>query len=380
MNWHKEFKTIVDNYTRSLQFSQNKTKSKAERDEAKRMALTLYFGLEGTKYSKEEISIITELSEERIRQIIKESLIEINSLNNNKNEVQLFKEKTENIDRFIQELESVKVWNYNLLLNHESNRLNISIEEIDPYLQLFIATKNYSLNRIHLHHLSGTELVFTENQIIKKNFIKLCYTVYLIIEKNILPINEMDLLLRTKKKYKNEIATNENILLCPELIPNISIVRKGSKTLFQIDFHRLSSTSDMAYRVLFENGERMKLAEVLKEINHRIQKHKDKKVNKISLNSQMNMDKRLLPLGKSGVWSLKEWNDSNKTMYDLISETLTLFNKPLTKKEIFSNIQKSRPNIPTRSLDTVIYNERFKKLKSKSLFKHSISTVHKVTS
>jgi hypothetical protein len=49
-------------------------------------------------------------------------------------------------------------------------------------------------------------------------------------------------------------------------------------------------------------------------------------------------------------------------MYDLVTNTLTNHNKPLSKEDIFSHIQKSRPFIKTRSLETIIHDSRFTQL------------------
>lgn len=119
----------------------------------------------------------------------------------------------------------------------------------------------------------------------------------------------------------------------------------------------------MAYRILFEENKKLKLAEILKLINFKLLKTNRKRITKVSLNAQLNMDSRLVPIGKSGFWTLREWQEENKTMYDLITDTLTLFNKPLKKETIYSHIQKSHPNISIRSLDTLIYNKRYCKIK-----------------
>jgi DNA replication protein DnaD len=76
-------------------------------------------------------------------------------------------------------------------------------------------------------------------------------------------------------------------------------------------------------------------------------------------------DKRLLPLAKSGVWTLTEWEEENLIIYELITNTLLHFNKPLIKEDIFSHILKTRPFIRTHSLNSAIYNSRFMQLRDK---------------
>ncbi len=204
-----------------------------------------------------------------------------------------------------------------------------------------------------------------------------CYATYIVVEKNTIPIELNDLVIGVKNKLKNISFSKNDIVKACEVIDTITI---NLENKYSILFDKLSSASDMAFRILFEESQTMKLAEILKRINFRLLKSDKKRVTKISLNQQMNTDSRLIPIGKSGFWTLKEWKEENKTMYELITETLIFFNKPLKKENIYLHIHKSRPNIPVRLLDTVIYNSRYCKIKGdrfilsewKDLYKNDI--------
>ncbi|WP_052123478.1 TIR domain-containing protein [Flavobacterium beibuense] len=357
MNWLNDFYEITNNYIKSLQFKQNKTTSKFERDQKKYKILIYSFGLEGKIYDRNEISILLGITVERVRQVLKKCINEINQNIYHPTDLGLFGNTYESIIQFKNNLEKEKVLSY-YKLSQEFTEIKTGFANYEAYINLLFEVLNFKLIKIHLHHLKDNTLLITSQNFDHKKFINICYTVYLIIEKNVIPLEENDLIIKVRKSIKSSLSKEEIFLAC-NVINSIS----KSNNCYFISFEKLSTLSDMAFRILFEKGDPMKATEILKEINHRLLPYKKKRVDRASLNSQMNSDSRLSPIGKSGYWSLKEWNETNKSIYELITEGLTLFNTPLTKKEITNYIVKERPNTPTRSIDTVIYDKRFLKIK-----------------
>ncbi|MBA4240989.1 MAG: hypothetical protein C0448_09695 [Sphingobacteriaceae bacterium] len=361
MNWFTEIQEIINLYLTGLKFKYNKTKSQYERDEKKYAVLVYTFGLEGKNYSKEEIALLLDLSEERVRQIIIQSINEIRKHIFQPDTRSLFGKTYDSLNRFKIELEEQQILSYNKFIETIQKELGIELVLLKPLIDLVFAIFDFKVLKITLHHLRNNDLVLTTKKIIGKDFVSLCYATYLTIEKNASPIEVNDLYIGVKRKLENITFTKQHVILACKVVDSISSNENQSQ--FNLVFEKLSSSNDMAYRILFEKKRKMKLAEIQKEINHRLIGFDRKPVSKVSLNTQMNMDSRLTSIGKTGIWALKEWNEVNKTMYDLITETLVLFNKPLSKKEIFNHIFKSRPEIPPRSLSAVIYNERYLKLK-----------------
>ncbi|MFT6945606.1 MAG: hypothetical protein ACJARP_000011 [Vicingaceae bacterium] len=351
---------IVHSYVSRLKFSQNKTKGKSERDLRKSKIMSFSYGLENKIYSKEEISLLLDISPERVRQLKKEILKDLREQIFEPEKSSLFGENYDSLIKFKEELKYLNVISFKFLLSDVELKLDSNTINAKDLLNLIIDIFEFSFTKIHLHLLKNNELIFTSKEIDKNEFLQICYATYLVVEKNTIPIELNDLVIGVKSKLK-KIAFSKNIVekAC-EVIDAISI-NKDNK--YAISFDRLSSASDMAFRILFEEGKKIKLAEILKQINFRLINTDKKRVTQTSLNTQMNIDSRLVPLGKSGFWTLREWNEENKTMYELITETLTLFDKPLKKEAIYAHIHKTRPNIPIRSLDTVIYNKRFSKIK-----------------
>ncbi len=356
------FREYIDNYIARLNVEINKTPSKIERDKRKSKILEYSYGLKSKYYTREELSFLLNMTIERIRQInidiLKEIKSEIKSKKNN-----LFSDYYfENLVDFEKELIGLKVLSEKGFKKHIQSKYTIDSNKEDSYLKLLIDVLEFKSVKTHLHLLKDNDLIFFDKSIDIKQFIRVCYSTFITVEKNTIETELEDILINVKRDLKNDKFPNEYVSIALQAIDNCELITKNENVFYQIAFHKLSSGSDMAYRVLFEKNERINLADLFREINYRLNNTGRKKIDKLSLQQQLNMDKRFVPLGKSGFWTLAEWGEDNLSMYDLITNTLILFNKPLTKKEIFNNIQKSRPFIKTRSLDTLIYDSRYVQL------------------
>jgi len=372
-----QFKDIINSYLKSLRFTQNKTKAKAERDLRKAEIISYYFGLENKKYSREEISLLTNLTVERVRQV---TLVGINDLRQQIFEPSsrsLFGENYDSLIELKEILYASKIISYNKLLSEIKLEINDGNSHVEYLLNLLIDVFNYDFIKVHIHLLQNNDLIITTPNIDKEKILKICYATYIAVEKNSISIDINDLIIRVKNSLKGIVILKNEVEMVCEVIDAIIIESDGK---YSIAFEKLSSSSDMAYRILFEQNKKLKSAEILKLINHRLIKTARKRITKVSLNTQMLADSRLLPIGKSGYWTLIEWQEESKTIYDLITDTLTLFDKPLSKTAIHTHIHKTRPNISIRSLDTIIYNKRYCKIKGnkfilsewKDLYKNEI--------
>ncbi len=356
----KDLREISNSYLNSLRFSQNKSKAKSERDIRKADIISYTYGLENKKYSREEIALLTDLTTERVRQLNKEALQDLRKQIFEPEESSLFGENYESLIELKEILSKKQVISYNALLSEIDLGIDDASIKVESLLNLLLDLFEFVYVNVHLHLLRDNDLIITSKDIEKKKTLKLCYATYIIVEKNTIPIDINDLIIGVKSKLKKISISKSDIEKACEVIDAI-IIHDDKK--FSISFDKLSSASDMGYRILFEENKKLKLSEILKLINFRLLKTDRKRVTKESLNAQLNMDSRLIPLGKSGYWTLREWQEENKTMYELITDTLTLFNKPMKKEDIFAHIHKTRPNIPVRSLDFVIYNKRYCKIK-----------------
>ncbi len=360
-----KFKKYVDSYLSRLDIKIYKTPSRRERDVCKRKILEYSYGLKSKYYTREELSYLLDISSERVRQINIEAVKEIRKEVTTEVKGTFFSDYIEEIIEFKKDLIKKGVLSQKGFKLYVQNINDVNLEEYEVYLNLLIDVLEFKVAKTHLHLLKDNDLVFFDNKIDNKLFVRVCHAVFIAVESNTIMTEIEDVIIYVKRKLQKIKVPIEYIKMALNAIDDCELITKDSIQYYQIVFHRLSSASDMAYRVLFEENEKKSLTEIHRTINYRLIGSTRKKIDKISLGQQLNMDRRFVPLGKTSVWTLTEWGEDNLSMYDLVSETLIHFNKPLTKEEIFTHIQKTRSFIKTRSLDTIIYNSRYTQLTDK---------------
>ncbi|NOT52940.1 MAG: TIR domain-containing protein, partial [Chitinophagaceae bacterium] len=230
----------------------------------------------------------------------------------------------------------------------------------------------------HVHHLRNNTYVFIDRGINIEHFFKICHIVYLIAEGNILPISLEDMIIEAKRIEKN--LRNELIELACEQLDEIEELKFDGKSFFQIRFQYLSSAKDLVYRLLNERGEFVKLAEMIKDINHKLIGTSRKAITR-TVAGQLAVDKRFKSQGKTGFWGLSEWEDNSETLFELISKILSHYNEPLSIEKIIKEILEIRPKVPEKSIRSIIYDKtRYLKLNDnkyilvewKSLYKNRV--------
>ena len=360
-----DFREFTNSYLSRLDLKINKTQSKIERDQRKKQILEYSFGLKNKFYTTEELSYLLNQSTERIRQIKLQTLIELRreifSPSEDLFPIRIFEE----IINFKVELEKLHVISQNQFSNLINQSFKID-ENINPFLNLFIEILDFKTIKVHLHLLKDNPLIFFDSNIDSKQFIKICYAVYITIEKQVIPIEFDDIIIGVRKYFKTQNIEQNEIELAIKSIDSCEEIIVNDTKLFQINFAKLSSYADMSYRILFEKKEPTKLIEIQREINNRLRQSKRIITNKQNFGAQLNGDKRFLPLGKTGVWTLAEWGEDNQTIYDLITNTLIQHNRSLSRKEIYDHIKKTRPYFIERSLFTYLYDSRYSVLNDKT--------------
>lgn len=361
INFIVKFKKHVNSFISRLEVKMSKTSSKIERDERKKQILEYSYGLKSKTYTREEISFILDVTSERVRQIGIEVVKEIRREVTTEDKNTFFSYYIPEIIDFKNNLVGKGVLSQNQFKNYIKANYEIDFIENEPYLNLLIDVLDFKVAKTHLHLLKDNDLIFFDKKINYKLFIRVCHAVFIAVERNTIMTEFEDIIISVKRKLTKDKVSNDYIKMALVAIEACELIEKGTIQYYQIAFNKLSSASDMAYRVLFETNDRMSLTDILRTINHRLI-GTERRIDKVSLNNQMNGDKRLIPLGKTGVWTLAEWGEDNLSMYDLVTNTLIHYNKPLSKEEIFSHIQKTRSFIKTRSLDTIIYDSRYTQL------------------
>src|SRR6185437_3854483 len=88
----------------------------------------------------------------------------------------------------------------------------------------------------------------------------------------------------------------------------------------------------------------LSVAELVREINHRLVPPGQQHLTESNLTSQMTCDERFVPLGRSGYWGLQSWTHiDTKTIFQLMEECFLISKQPVTFDEIFLYVRTRRP-------------------------------------
>lgn len=119
--------------------------------------------------------------------------------------------------------------------------------------------------------------------------------------------------------------------------------------LLRIKSAHLKSKADRSYRVLHNAGKPLHYMEINKQIAY----NEDKSTHLIN-------DQRMVAVGRTGLWALKEWAHNTKTLREISLDYLKEQERPCTFSEIWRSIKDSREDITEKRLkaNVLIYVSR----------------------
>jgi hypothetical protein len=324
-----------------------------DNEKVKSIIVHLY-GLNGAQiYTLEELSSYFSNTPERIRQLKHETLRKLDSFLIMGRDSNIKCSTRKEVSSLYQDLKSrvlekkilSKQIFIEILINHYgSNNKNLAI--IDLLIDLF---NLYTCGKVDSYFT--TAIVLLANSSEKKKFLKTAETVMKFLRKEIIPQNQMQIIINSKKGTKT--ISNSDILSAIEILPEIEMIENDDICLYQLKFEFLSNAPDRAYRVLFENGEAMYIDNIVAEINSRLLNTSTKKLyDRHSLT--LTIDRRFSALGKTGYWGLGSWNKNSFKIEDLIKKALYSLGQPSTYDEIFAEIIKDRPELKETSVRSLI--------------------------
>lgn len=172
--------------------------------------------------------------------------------------------------------------------------------------------------------------------------------VYKILQESVAPTTLFDLKVKLNKKRKKKIE-NEYISYAMKILKEVEQVTDNS---FQIKFEYLPSFADKAYRIIFEANEPLHTRDIWREINHRLVKcGLPADANVRSITGQMVADARFEPTGRSGIWSLAEWEHIRReTIVELMIEFFHLKQSSATIDEVYEYVHSRRRDISNQSV------------------------------
>ena len=361
-NLIQKFKEFVGIYIESLAAKANKTVPKQKRDHYRKKILEYSYGLNSKYYSQEQIAMFLNLSIEMVRLIKIATLKEIKAKIDELDTDIFNRYYLEDIKKLDSCLVPQKVMSMNQFYRYLNEEYQIDTNKEKSHIELLIDALGYKVINHHQLPLREYTLIFFDKSIDSKLICKIGWTAFKIVEKNTILTEEEDIIIGIKKSLNHTAIDRRLVVKALSVMGDCEFQTKGRTRLYQVALHRLSSASDMAYRILFEKKDGMKINDIHDEISLRLSSTGKKVILMSSLNTELSSDKRFKSSGKAGIWSLSEWAEDKVTMVELISNTLLHFNEPLFKDDIFSHILRVRPFISVNSLSRSLCDPAFVQL------------------
>jgi len=314
-----------------------------------------YYGISGgKKLDYQDLAVLFNYSAERIRQLQKNHLKEIQRFFENgadeEKKIRIHPDILSSISKIKEDFQ---------------NKGCVVLDDFKGYLKLnfnLLINDTYSNELDLLFDIIGfntygkMETSFTESRLFStdikthKTFPRIGKIAISFLKAKCIEISEEELIIRIKKSIGN--FENYHIINFLKRLPEIETLEMDGENRFQIKFHLLSRASDKAFRILSIKGEQMYIDDIVNEINREQSKYGLKIYNRESLT--LPGDKRFKPFGKTGYWTLKEDTKSTDFIIKLILRALYRLDKPSTLNQIFYEVKKERKNVNKKSIHILL--------------------------
>lgn len=316
------------------------------------------YGLDGrSKHTLEEIGIIYDVTRERIRQIQNTALAAFRKLiiegHHEKRRARLqpdlyaviaaFRANLANLPAVITERRMIE------FAKSSFETVNIDL----PYFRFLLEILN--LRPIVLGTRQDYELlgwVLGDVDIKKLELVLELAHTYL--RESVVTKPYVDIKLAINRSSKKRI-TDDDLGLALQLSDDIEQLDDGT---YQIRYERLRTMADKAYRLMHNRGEPIHARDLARVLNKlEVSAGNTSNINAHHVGSRLSADPRFEPIGRSGEWILKVWEDINtETVLELMTEALHAAAEPLSSQQIFEYVTARRP-AKRQAIDSYLSNE-----------------------
>lgn len=316
------------------------------------------FGLKSTIYERNKIAKRHRLNRERVRQIEEKFILQLQQLINGEF-IDYWNCKCKNESIVLIQSFQKEIVNKPIISEFILSKIfkDYGIEEyfINNKNYFFLLLKVWGYENVGLsryYNLRKNNL-FVDASVEKELFLNIASKIISFLEKKVIPVSFDHIAIEVLDEYEQE---DDFIKLTCDVLQEIE---KLENEYYQIKFEYLSSINDYAYRLLYEKQKELSYNELLLLINNRLV-HIDKELEMVSLKSNLNKDDYIVPIGKTGSWTLVELNKNIDSQINLILKTFKILEKPLSVSEIteFINQEFLRNDINSRSITSNLWNYR----------------------
>jgi len=317
-------------------------------------------------YSLEEIGIYYDITRERVRQVEFKIISKLAELMYGSSEFKKFKLQ----ESFVQEYKQVKssLLDLDYILAEEEvrkffqDRYGIKKEsELFFSLNFLMELLGYCPISVKINGYSGlTKLAWCLKEQFNKANVEKVFSYFNTLLDKPERFKFFDIVI-SLNKAKDHRLNKDFIRMLLKLCVEIEKVG-DEEDIYQVKFECLPSAAERAFRVLQEKGDPLHFSEIAKIINHaELNLGKDlgkgKRITVTNLRNQLVADSRFKPIGRSGIWSLSDWdNIATKTITHIMEDSFHEGGKPLSVKEVYQYVIARRPDASFKSVSVYLSN------------------------
>jgi len=362
------FSSIILDYLKLTKEYNHKSEKAKQRQLRNIDVIQKFFGINSKKYTREQIGVRHRINRERVRQIIVDEFYrDISSLLNGELleswNLSLDKSALELLLSFRKDIAGTYALNETVISDwFKDYGINEELDSNREFFELLLRIWGYNKVGTSRHYFLRNNQIYLSNSVDTELFLNVSSTIFTFLEQRVIQTTLEDIIIEVLENFD---VSDEFIQLCCETVFEIE---KTDNLTYQLKFENLSSINDYAYRLLFEKKKTLSYNELLHLINQRLAKA-NQSITLQSLKQTLRKDENVVPLGKTGKWTLAILDPNIDSQIDLILKSFRILDKPLTEREILNHIHSeySRIDVSERSVSSNLrnYKEKFKKVKGK---------------
>lgn len=362
------FSSIILDYLKITKDFNHKSEKAKERQFRNIDVIQKYFGINSRKYTREQIGLRHRINRERVRQIIVDEFYkDISSLLNGEFleswNLSINKNALELLHSFKKDIAGTYALNEKDISNWlKDYGINEELDSNREFFELLFKIWGYNKVGTSRHHYLRNNQIYLSNSVDSELFLNVSTKIYTFLEQRVIPTTLEDIIIEVLEEFD---VSDEFIQLCCETVYEIE---KTDTLTYQLKFENLSSINDYAFRLLYEKKKTLSYNELLHLINQRLVQV-NQSITLQSLKQTLRKDENVVPLGKTGKWTLAILDPNVDSQIDLILKSFRILDKPLSEREILNHIHSeySRVDVSERSVSSNLrnYKEKFKKVKGK---------------
>ncbi len=333
------------------------------------------FGINSeNEYTFEDLGLHYNLSKEYIRKIQESHLKKLKALFDlkkvDKPECEIYEPANSVLKNFLDIFKDEKLITKHELYEKLKTKYAKEFNADDwAYLVLFFRIMGY-----RKYSIKESDFFIRDKEIEINKLKDVTDAVYSILNDEVKPISDKDLDIKTKKKLKVKKFEKPLVKYAIRILAYeyVEISKTNEDEMVKLRFENLSSLSNMAYRILYEQKKNLDLKFITRYIKQKLSKNSNfRDISDRSVGNQLSTDKRFVSIGKTGEWALKEWNIDSSPIIKLIKRALSALNQPSTKNEIIQKVKSYRNNVNTNSIYIYLTDRKghFRKIDKKYILK-----------